>query len=718
MNINSFLSRTQFTTKIITAFVVFGLLAVFAAVLAVGDASSNPVSVLFSQASAADSTINIRAVGKRGGKRMELHIGGTFAQDWDVSDSYDTYTYTGSLAPEDTIEVHKPWSSGAIIVDYISVDGVKRYGDSQDTTNTGAWTSSDGCTTNSEETITCPGYIDFGEFNDSTANNDYTWTSQGEAVNIDVLTNDGNPSNSTDLTVEGITDEPENGTAVIESDDTITYTPDDGFSGHGSFSYQMSNPDGETDTADVNVRAYCPFTESGSGSQSFDQVVVINEDSGSGVRSDNGNAEAKTRIRSLDLDSGTYRIGMFGYDDARGSNHSRSDQDQDGEQFFLRFSENADGSGSAVETPSTEDLDDEPQFDTTTEIATTTFSQSISGVQARNSVYFDKISGDEEDVNSLGVGCIGISQAEPTVNLSASPSSIDYVSSTTLNWTYENVSSGTTTSDTGNSQWANTDVFPDDQSCPQDGSCSGSNSTEITNLTQDTTFNITLDGAYGNTASDSVFVDVADKPVQLSVDLNAVQLGDDAQLTWDNTNMNDCAASSNPTNSQWASTTDPDPSGGTTTVTDLATSTGFTLTCTENDTTISDSVNVEVVGFDTALSADNIWGVPFANSVTTQSRIVFDATDSFSSDIELSASAISSPSYSVDLQFLDADGNMLSDNPVINQDTYNDDIWLQAQVGSGVEPGRQQVKITADAVDGTSSTSHIIDMFIRGINEF
>jgi hypothetical protein len=313
--------------------------------------------------------------------------------------------------------------------------------------------------------------------------------------------------------------------------------------------------------------------------------------------------------------------------------------------------------------------------------------------------------------------CIGIDKKEndPTTDISASTSSIDYNGSTTLSWTYENVSSGTTTSNTGNTQWADTSAIEPGSDC--DPSCTGSHEATIDNLTQDTTFTVSYDGAYGGTAGDSVSVDVADKPVQLSVDLDAVQLGDDAQLTWNDTNMNDCVASSDPTNSQWASSTDPDPSGGTTTVTDLATSTEFTLTCTEDDTTISDSVNVEVIGFNTALSADNIWGVPFANSLTTQSRITFDATDSFESDIELSASTISSPGYSVDLQFLDSDGNVLSENPVINQDTYDDDIWLQAQVGAGVEPGRQQIKITADAVDGTSSTSHIIDMFVREIGE-
>jgi hypothetical protein len=353
MNITSFLSRTQSTAKIITTLVVFGLLAVFGMVLAVNDASPNPVSALFSPASAAETTIDIRAVGRDGGEGMELHIDGSFVEGWSVSDSYRTYTYTGSLAPEDTIQVHhtNTNSQRALTVDYISVDGVKRQGEDQET-NTGVWNSGTGCTTDSyEDTITCRGYIDFGEFNDSTATDDHTWTSLGEAVNIDVLTNDGNPSNSTDLTVESITDEPEDGTATIESDDTITYTPDDGFSGHGSFSYKMSNPDGETDTASVDVRTYCPFAESGSGSQSFDQVVAIKEDSGSHVRSDYDAADAKTKIRSLDLDSGTYQIGMFGYDDHRGSNYSRSAQDQDYEQFFLLFSENADGSGCAVETP-------------------------------------------------------------------------------------------------------------------------------------------------------------------------------------------------------------------------------------------------------------------------------------------------------------------------------------------------------------------------------
>jgi hypothetical protein len=54
------------------------------------------------------------------------------------------------------------------------------------------------------------------------------------------------------LTVTGLT-QPANGTASINPDDTVNYTPDLNFNGNDSFTYTIDDGNGGTDTAVVNV---------------------------------------------------------------------------------------------------------------------------------------------------------------------------------------------------------------------------------------------------------------------------------------------------------------------------------------------------------------------------------------------------------------------------------------------------------------------------------
>lgn len=71
------------------------------------------------------------------------------------------------------------------------------------------------------------------------------------AVTIDVLANDSDPDGDS-LSVTGVTD-PGNGTAVLNADDTITYTPDSAFVGTDSFTYTISDGNEGTDTATVTI---------------------------------------------------------------------------------------------------------------------------------------------------------------------------------------------------------------------------------------------------------------------------------------------------------------------------------------------------------------------------------------------------------------------------------------------------------------------------------
>src|ERR687891_714430 len=83
------------------------------------------------------------------------------------------------------------------------------------------------------------------------AADDSASTDEDNPVTIDVLANDSDPEGDT-LTVDSVT-QPTNGTAVVNPDDTVTYTPDPDFNGTDSFDYTISDGNGSTDTATVTV---------------------------------------------------------------------------------------------------------------------------------------------------------------------------------------------------------------------------------------------------------------------------------------------------------------------------------------------------------------------------------------------------------------------------------------------------------------------------------
>jgi hypothetical protein len=78
-------------------------------------------------------------------------------------------------------------------------------------------------------------------------------TVNGIPVAINVLANDLDPNNDT-VTVTGIT-QPANGTAVLNPNQTVTYDPVCSFQGTDTFTYTISDGQGETDAATVSVRA-------------------------------------------------------------------------------------------------------------------------------------------------------------------------------------------------------------------------------------------------------------------------------------------------------------------------------------------------------------------------------------------------------------------------------------------------------------------------------
>ena len=85
------------------------------------------------------------------------------------------------------------------------------------------------------------------------ANDDAATTDAGQAVDILVLSNDTDVDQDT-LSVDSISSGPANGMVDINADGSVTYTPDDGFDGQDSFTYDVSDGQGGLDTATVTVQ--------------------------------------------------------------------------------------------------------------------------------------------------------------------------------------------------------------------------------------------------------------------------------------------------------------------------------------------------------------------------------------------------------------------------------------------------------------------------------
>ena len=108
------------------------------------------------------------------------------------------------------------------------------------------YTVSDGVLTN-----TATVNVTVNSANDApVAVDDSAFTTEGNAVTINVLNNDADIDGDA-LSVTGV-ENPANGAAVINSDGTIAYIPDAGFSGTDTFSYTVSDGT-ESKTASVTV---------------------------------------------------------------------------------------------------------------------------------------------------------------------------------------------------------------------------------------------------------------------------------------------------------------------------------------------------------------------------------------------------------------------------------------------------------------------------------
>ena len=91
---------------------------------------------------------------------------------------------------------------------------------------------------------------------DPDAVDDLATTDMDTAIIIDVVANDSDPEGGA-LTVTFLSD-PTDGEVVDNGDGTVTYTPDTGFVGSDTFEYEISDPQGNSDTAVVTVEVGDP----------------------------------------------------------------------------------------------------------------------------------------------------------------------------------------------------------------------------------------------------------------------------------------------------------------------------------------------------------------------------------------------------------------------------------------------------------------------------
>ena len=76
-------------------------------------------------------------------------------------------------------------------------------------------------------------------------------TNEDTPVNLNITANDSDP-NGDEITLD-VVNSPENGTAVINPNGTVDYTPNTDFFGTDIFTYEISDPAGNTATGTVSV---------------------------------------------------------------------------------------------------------------------------------------------------------------------------------------------------------------------------------------------------------------------------------------------------------------------------------------------------------------------------------------------------------------------------------------------------------------------------------
>jgi gliding motility-associated-like protein len=160
------------------------------------------------------------------------------------------------------------------------------------------------------------------------ATDDEASTTENTAVTINVLSND---SGLADVpVVVTINTNPTNGTVVVESDNTVTYTPDSEYFGNDSFQYTITDNNSDSDVASVSV-TIDEDTSDDEGDDS-DDGNNDDEDDGNNDDSGDGNDDDADDQNGDDGDNNNEdEDGEDGNDDGDNDDDGTQDDDEDGD---------------------------------------------------------------------------------------------------------------------------------------------------------------------------------------------------------------------------------------------------------------------------------------------------------------------------------------------------------------------------------------------------
>ncbi|MGH1368913.1 MAG: Ig-like domain-containing protein, partial [Maritimibacter sp.] len=133
----------------------------------------------------------------------------------------------------------------------LNPDGTVTYTPNTDFTGTDTFTYTVTDGNGGTDVVTVQVAVESDEVNEVDAVDDLSATETDTPVVIDVLANDNDPEGD-DFEVTDVED-PANGTAELNANGTITYTPDTGFTGTETFTYTVTDEHGATDVATVTV---------------------------------------------------------------------------------------------------------------------------------------------------------------------------------------------------------------------------------------------------------------------------------------------------------------------------------------------------------------------------------------------------------------------------------------------------------------------------------
>ena len=197
-----------------------------------------------------------------------------------------------------TYTLNTPPANGTVVV---NPDGTYTYTPDEDFTGDDSFivTVDDG----NGGTVDIPVNITVTPVNDiPVAVNDSATLNEDASINIDVIAND-TQLGDTPTTVTAIT-QPTNGTAVLEADGTVTYTPNADYNGADSFTYTITDANGDTSTATVNLTVNpvndAPIINHESTAIAVDERAVI---SLTGLGYDFSDIDAGSGIMTLTLSS-------------------------------------------------------------------------------------------------------------------------------------------------------------------------------------------------------------------------------------------------------------------------------------------------------------------------------------------------------------------------------------------------------------------------------